>query len=133
MAPEEQKTPWDRRFERPCERFAQNLRFGFASRRADGDIEAQASNYRDRTLSGRVRREQTKELLNRLGVHTNYYIHYYGFSMHVDKLIREHDAKTLAYLVRMAIDRWLAMGLEKEILEAVCREVFGLEVSVDTE
>jgi len=53
---------------------------------------------------------------------------YRNFGLHVDKLCRDYSGESLRLMVETAITRWTSYGCNPDVLRAICRLVFRLEV-----
>lgn len=118
-----------RTVQRAKDRYEQSLVSGNATRRQDGDIGEQARRYHNAIKHLRNRLKEVKELLMAQGVPLIQFVRYCNFALHIDRLCRQYSGTTLNLEVRIAMNRWLASGLKRELLEAICREVFELELS----
>jgi hypothetical protein len=114
--------------ERAMGRYVAKLRQGVNPCRADGDSAGQIQNYRDAVERAELRYTQVKQILCDAGVPTTNFIFYRNFGLHLDKLFRAHSDETLRTGVAAAIARWQFYGCKLEVLKAICREVFKLEV-----
>jgi hypothetical protein len=74
------------------------------------------------------RYSQVKEMLCDAGVQLIQFVPYRNFGLHVDKLTRNHSGATLRNLVLAAIDYWPAYGLKPEVLRAIAKTVFSLDL-----
>ena len=109
-------------------RYAGSVRQGSVPCRADGDAAGQTENFRDAAERSELRYEQMKRLLCDLGVSTVQFVAFRSFTLHVDKLCRDYSEESLRMQVSDAIQRWTRYGCSPEVLKAVCRKVFDLEV-----
>ena len=107
-------------------RYAQTLRQGRSSCRADGNPAGQLDNYRDAIERIELRYSQVRELLMEKGVQTIHFSFYRSFSLYVDKLCRDRGGETLRSGVAAAIARWTCYGCNPEVLRAICEQVFRL-------
>jgi hypothetical protein len=113
--------------DRAARRYTNALRQGFNSCRADGDTSTQAANFRSALEYADLRASQVKQVLCDHGVAPIQFVAYRSFGLHVDKLVRQYSEGTLNTLVADAVLRWRCLGLNAEVLEAVCEQVFGLD------
>ena len=109
-------------------RYAATLRQGTNPCRADGDLAGQAENFRDALQRADLRYSQVKEILYSAGILTSQFIYYHNFTLHLDKLFRRHSDETLQYLAQQALSQWTCYGCRREVLKAICEQVFGLKV-----
>ena len=116
--------------ERAVRRYASALRYGPNARRSDGNTEEQAANYGRAAERLSMRTAQIRQVLNDFAILPMHHMFYCNFGLHIDKLIREHDGRTLAQLVHLAIARWTAQGLRPDVLMELCRTVFNLTMDV---
>ena len=114
--------------ERAMGRYMAKLRQGENPCRSDGDSAGQIQNYRDALERAELRYTQVRQVLCESGMKPVYFIFYRNFGFHLDKLFRAHSGETLRTGVAAAIARWQFYGCELEVLKAICREVFKLEV-----
>jgi hypothetical protein len=105
--------------DRAVQRYEITLKHGTGPRRADRNVAEQADNYRA---------SQMRAVLNELDVPLILFAAYRNFGLHVDKLIRQYGDETLRQLVTTAISRWVCLGLNASVLQAVCEKVFGLKL-----
>ncbi len=112
--------------ERAARRYAAKLRRGAVSRRSDGSIAAQTRNYRAWAEHAALRTLQLRQVLGELNVPPVLSVAYSGFTMCVDKQVRNYDHAALENLVHHAIERWTCHGCDPEVLKAICEQVFGL-------
>jgi hypothetical protein len=117
---------WD--VTRRYRRFARSLKSGAATARGDGDTQAQYRHYQEARERMRARLQQVKQLLYKHPVLMCNIVTYCNFARHVDRVCREHDAATRRHLVHMALDRWCAKGLDREVLLVIAEEVFGVRL-----
>jgi hypothetical protein len=109
-------------------RYVRSVRRGSVPCRADGDAAGQAANYRDAVERAELRAEQIRHILNERGVSLIQFVVYRNFGLHVDKLCRDYSGETLRERALDAILRWKCYGCRPEVLSAICRQVFALEV-----
>jgi hypothetical protein len=114
--------------DRAVQRYSATLRQGTNPCRADGDTSAQAENFRDALQRADLRYSQVKEILYSAGILTTQFIYYHNFTLHLDKLFRRHSGETLQYLAQQALSQWTCYGCRREVLKAICEQVFGLKV-----
>jgi hypothetical protein len=114
--------------ERAMGRYVAKLRQGSNPCRADGDSAGQVQNYRDATERAELRYAQVRQVLCDSGVSPVHFLFYRNFGLHLDKLFRAHADETLRTGVAAAIARWQYYGCKLDVLKAICREVFKLEV-----
>ncbi len=74
----------------------------------------------------RARDTQVRQLLYERGVSMCNIVNYCNFARCLARVCGEYQAATLRHLVQMALDRWCAKGLDREVLLAVAEEVFGV-------
>ena len=114
--------------DRAVQRYAASLRQGSNLCRADGNSESQTENFRDAFERASLRYAQIKEVLCDSGVVVCQFVVYRSFGLHVDKLFRDYSGESLRLMVTDTIDRWTSYGCEPEVLKAICRQVFALEL-----
>jgi hypothetical protein len=114
--------------ERAMGRYVASLRQGDNPCRSDGDSAGQIQNYRDAIERAELRYTQVRQVLCDSGISPVYFLFYRNFGFHLDKLFRAHSGETLRTGVAAAIARWQFYGCKLEVLKAICREVFKLEV-----
>jgi hypothetical protein len=119
--------------DRATRRYAGSVRQGSVPCRADGNSAGQTDNYRDAAERSELRYEQVKKVLCELGVSTIQFVTYRGFSLHVDKLFRDYDGETLRARVADAVLRWRCYGCSPEILRAITKTVFALDLPSPSE
>ena len=112
--------------DRAVSRYARTLRQGQHCRRSDGNESEQVSNFRRAAERAELRAAQLRETLNAYGILPIQHVAYRSFTLHLDKLIRNHSGTTLLSLAQSAVDYWTAYGLKPEVLARICKEVFGL-------
>jgi hypothetical protein len=112
--------------ERAARRYESALRVGSSPHRSDGNTEEQAERFRAAAERADIRTLQLKQVLGDLGVPVSLHCIYRNFVLHVDKLIREYDHATLRHLVNHALARWTCRGCRPDVLQAICKRVFGL-------
>ena len=115
--------------ERAHRRYASSVLQGKSPCRADGDAATQSSNYVEAAERAELRADQVREVLMSHGVQLIQFVPYRNFGLHVDKLVRNHSGRTLNSLALAAIEYWQAYGLRKEVLSAICANVFALDVT----
>ena len=120
------KQEWD--LARTCRKYDQSLRAGTSMVRGDEDTQAQSTHYREAQERQRTRERQTRQLLDDRGVPVFCVVAYGNYARHLGRVCREYDAATLRHLVQMALDRWTAKGLDRDVLLAIAKEVFGVGV-----
>jgi hypothetical protein len=113
---------------RACRRYKRSLKAGTVRVRADGDTQAQYTHYREARERTRAHTGQIRELLYQRGAAICLLASYCNFTKHLGRVCREYDAATLRHLVQMALDRWTAKGLDRDVLLAIAEEVFGVGV-----
>ena len=116
--------PWD--VARRCRRYKRSLKSGTVPTRGDGDTEAQYLNYRDAQERLQACLLQVKQLLYAHPVRMCSIVAYCNFARHVYHVCRKHDYATRRHLVLMAIDRWTAKGLDRDILLEVAYGAFNM-------
>jgi hypothetical protein len=109
-------------------RYEATLRQGKTPCRADGESASQTRNYREAAERAELRYTQVKKVLNELGVSPSQFVAYRGFGLHVDKLFRDFAGETLRARVADAVFRWRCYGCSPEILRAITRTVFALDL-----
>jgi hypothetical protein len=114
--------------ERAARRYGRCVEAGVTPRRADGDAGSQVEHFRLATERSARRKTQLRLVLAGHGILSGHYMPYCNFGLHVDRLIREHEGRTLRQLVEIAVSRWTSRGLRPEVLKAICGQVFQLEV-----
>jgi hypothetical protein len=114
--------------DRAVQRYEITLKHGTGPRRADRNVAEQADNYRASQMRTDLRVSQIRAVLNELDVPLILFAAYRNFGLHVDKLIRQYGDETLRQLVTTAISRWVCLGLNASVLQAVCEKVFGLKL-----
>ena len=111
---------------RQCRRYKLSLKSGTATTRGDGDTEAQYLRYRDAHVRLQACLLGVKQLLYAHPVRMCNIVAYCNFARHVYHVCREHDGATRRHLVLMAIDRWCAKGLDRDILLEVAYGEFNM-------
>lgn len=109
-------------------RYARALRQGRHLVRVDGKEASQIANYRRTAERAELRTAQLHRILNELDIPPIQFVPYRAFTLHLDRLIRQHSGTTLLTLARSAIDYWTAYGLRPDVLSAICETVFGLKM-----
>jgi hypothetical protein len=69
-----------------------------------------------------------RQLLSARGVPLIRFRAYFSFGYHIDKITRQPRESEVGREIRSAIDRWMQFGLDKEILEEVCLQLFSIDV-----
>lgn len=102
---------------------------GLRSRcRADQNIWLQAENYWRGYEPVHLVDMQVKELLIRRGVSMLQYVPFANFARQIGRLCRCHGAGVRQAGVAELVSRYEEMGLPREVLVDICREIFELEV-----
>ena len=114
--------------DRAIGRYAAALRQGKTPCRTDGKVARQTDNFQYAFMRADLRYAQIKEVLCDAGVQTCMFVMYRSFGLHVDKLFRDYSGESLRLMVTDTIDRWTSYGCEPEVLKAICRQVFALEL-----
>lgn len=114
--------------ERAHRRYANSVLQGKSPCRADGNADAQSSNYGEASERMELRADQVREVLMNHGVPLIQFVPYRNFGLHVDKLVRNHSGRMLNNLALAAIEHWSAYGLRPDVLRYICESVFGLKV-----
>ena len=107
-------------------RYAGSIRQGSSPCRADRNAEGQAANYREAAERAELRAEQVRHVIMAAGVPLIQFMIYRNFGLHVDKLFRDYSGESLRLMVTDAIVRWSSYGCNREILRAICEQVFGV-------
>ena len=118
------KREWD--MARTCRRYERSLKTGTSMVRVDGDTQAQYTHFREALERTQARDKQVKHLLYERGVSMCYIVNYCNFARRLARICGEYQAATRRNLVQMALDRWCAKGLDREVLLAIAEEVFGV-------
>jgi hypothetical protein len=100
-------------------RYEQALREGRSPLRYDRDIPGQVAAFRFARERELRRASEVRRWLGTQGVPLIQYVVYLNFARHVAKVCRRYGLKTRAMLVAMAVDRWVAYGLERRLLESL--------------
>ena len=108
--------------------YVAKLRQGNNPCRSDGDSAGQIQNYRDALERAELRYAQVRQVLCDSGINPVYFLFYRNFGFHLDKLFRAYADETLRTAVAAALARWQFYGCKLEVLKAICREVFKLEL-----
>lgn len=111
-------------------RYANAIRQGSSPCRADRNADNQAANYREAAERAELRAEQIRHVIMAAGVPLIQFMIYRNFGLHVDKLFRDYSGESLRLRVLDAIARWACYGCDREILRAVCEQVFGLKAEL---
>lgn len=118
----------ERRLDSPdasARRYARALREGRSQPRSDGDLRSQVNAYRRAREREQARAVAVREFLSRRGVHLVQYATYLNFARHVDKVCRNYGAKSREMLVELAVGRWTAYGLARELLLEMYQTLFA--------
>ena len=118
------KQRWD--LVRTCRKYELSLKAGAVSARSDGDLRAQAEHYRETQERQRVREKQVRRLLFERELPMYSFAAYCNYARRLGRVCREHEAATRHHLVQMALDRWCAKGLDRDVLLVIGEEVFGV-------
>jgi hypothetical protein len=119
--------------DRAVQRYAAALRQGSNPCRADGKSESQTENFRDAFERASLRYAQIKEVLCNSGVMVCQFVVYRSFGLHVDKLCRDYSGETLRARALDAILRWQCYGCNLDVLRAIAKSVFSLDVPSPSE
>jgi hypothetical protein len=109
-------------------RYVRSVRQGSVPCRADGDAEGQAANYREAAERAELRAAQVRHVIMEHGVSLIQFALYRGFGLHVDKLCRDYSGESLRLRVLDAVLRWRCYGCSPEILRAITKTVFALDL-----
>ena len=120
------KQGWD--LARACRKYELSLKAGAAMVRGDGNLRVQAEHYRETQERQRAGERQVRQLLFERELPMYSFAAYSNYARHLGRVCREHEAATRHHLVQMALDRWCAKGLDREVLLAIAEEVFGVGV-----
>lgn len=97
-------------------RYRLALRDGLGPKRSDGDVEGQVARYQlAQELEAHLVSAVKATLCSR-GAPLLLFPVYVNFARHVAKVCRRYGGKTRFSLVNMAVDRWAAYGLSRELL-----------------
>jgi hypothetical protein len=118
--------PWD--VTRRYRKYEQSLKSGTVAARGDGDTQAQYLHYRESRERMRARNNQVRQLLFERELPMCSFAAYCNYARHLGSVCGEYQAATLRHLVYMALDRWCAKGLDREVLLVIAEEVFGLRL-----
>jgi hypothetical protein len=119
----------DRSVEAACRKYERALSRGRSNPRADGKTREQLENFRQGIERMACRTTQMKQLICSRGVPLIQFVSYRSFTQHVDKITREYRGEALRNLALIAIDRWLAYGLNRDVLLEICAQIFNLDLS----
>jgi len=114
--------------ERAVNRYTRALHNGASPGRADGDVDQQAGNYRRASQRASLRATQIKQAAYAHGITPMQVLAYVNYGFHLDRLVRHHGGKTLCLRAQEAVQRWLGYGLRRDVLEAIARDVFTLDL-----
>jgi hypothetical protein len=114
--------------DRAVQRYAASLRQGSNLCRADGNSESQTENFRDAFERASLRYAQIKEVLCSSGVMVCQFVVYRSFGLHVDKLCRDYSGESLRLRALDAVLRWKCYGCKPEVLRAIAKTVFSLDL-----
>ena len=129
QACEEKKSPaalFATRGPRGCHKYEYKVMTGESSVRSDGDLKAQALNYRAAREHGALIRQQVQFVLQGHGVAPINFITYYNFAARVDYLSRNFAGKTQRHWVEVAVQDWLARGCDPDVLKHILTDVFQM-------
>jgi hypothetical protein len=119
--------------DRAIGRYAAALRQGKTPCRADGQVARQTDNFQYAFMRTDLRYAQIKEVLCDAGIQTCMFVMYRSFGLHVDKLCRDYSGESLRLRALDAVLRWRCYGCNPEILRAITRTVFGLDLPSPSE
>ena len=120
------KREWD--MARACCKYELSLRAGEVTARSDGDVQAQLTHFREAQERTRARDSEVRQLLYERGVSMCYIVNYCNFARRLARVCGDYEAATLRHLVQIALDRWCAKGLDREVLLAIAAEVVGVRL-----
>jgi hypothetical protein len=109
-------------------RYAGSVRQGSVPCRADGNAGDQTANYREAAERTELRAEQVRRVIMAHGVSLIQFMTYRNFGLHVDKLFRDYSGESLRLRALDAILRWRCYGCSPEILRAITKTVFALDL-----
>jgi hypothetical protein len=92
-------------------------------------LDAQSEHFRQALERSACRTTQMNQVLSEHGVPVTSHVQYRAFTLRVDRLCREYDGGTRRALIAEAVVRWTNYGLSPEVLLAVCKQVFNLDMS----
>lgn len=97
--------------------------------RVDGQARLQVRKYGDSQARAALMLAQVREMLCIHGVGMLQFVPYFNFARHVSREKELADSADSRYaMVREAVDRWAAQGLQREVLVAICANVFNITV-----
>jgi len=114
--------------DRASAKYEAKLRAGRGTLARHGSIELQMSNFRvayerQRELEGRVR-----EVLLAADVPSISYPFYFAFARRLDRLSRICSGESLRMEAQAYLAYWVARGLVREVLKAVCAQALDIVV-----
>ncbi|MEO0073826.1 MAG: hypothetical protein ABIK43_04110 [candidate division WOR-3 bacterium] len=108
-------------------RYYLKLKYG-SQHRTDQNIRLQADNYWRGYEPVHVVDMQVKELLMQLGVSMLQYVPFANFARQVGRFCRQHGSLVQQAGIAELVSRYQEMGLSRDVLVAICRKIFELEV-----
>ncbi len=114
-------------------RYAGSIRQGTSPCRTDRDAELQATNYREAAERAELRAVQVRQIIMARGVSLIQFMIYRNFGLHVDKLCRDYSGESLRLQVLDAMLRWQCYGCNPDVLRAIAKSVFSLDVPSPSE
>jgi len=115
--------------DRSSRRYALSLAHSGCGRRLDQDLTRQAENYHHAYAAVRLIDDAVKDWLMNKGVTSIQLVPYLNFSRRVAKLRRRYHEETLKNEATYAVTEWSALGLRPELLTAMCRDVFDIDLT----
>jgi hypothetical protein len=107
-------------------RYERAVRAGFCAHRADRDVEKQALHFRLRYEKRAVIETMVRQVLMDHGVSVIVIGHYLNFGRHMARLVEHFGGTTLRAEATAAIWQWMRKGLDRSVLEDICRTVFNV-------
>ena len=124
--------PFDKRrviaVECAVRRYAGSVRQGSVPCRADGNAAGQAANYREAAERTELRADQVRRVIMAHGAPLIQFMIYRNFGLHVDKLFRDYSGETLRLRVLDAVSRWQCYGCSPNVLRAIAKTVFSMDL-----
>ena len=111
--------------ERAASHYARAAERGRVSARRDGNIEEQTEAFHDAMRRQEALDRYVKQVMAGFRVPPMHTVPYCAFARHVARVCREHIGETRRVMVNVAVARWLARGLDENVLKAIVEMVSG--------
>ncbi|MEO0082708.1 MAG: hypothetical protein ABIL25_10560 [candidate division WOR-3 bacterium] len=90
--------------------------------------EDMAKRYAAATVALCSMESQVKQVLDQANVHTNWYVSYLDYARQLFRLSHQMEVSgsSLALAAQVLLDRWVARGLDANVLATIRQEVFNI-------